>query len=418
MVGASGGEFGIYGWLKGLDLKTGKIVWTGHNIGPDAEMLIKPGDLQIALRQERCRDWAQELGEGHVEGRRGACLGLDHLRPGPRPAVLRRGQPVALQHRTARRRQQVDGECAGSPAMRRGAGVGIPIHPARRLGLRRDLDHGAGRPHDRGQGEKDPGRVQQERLPVHHRPDDWGGARGHALRGRHLGEARGPHDRTPGARSDQADRRIERAWSRTSARASKAEQAPCRRPRTRRGRDCSTPPPTTCAWTTAPPKRRAWPGRRTSAPTRPYHVGPAGKDLGAFIAWDSCEREEGVGIERAVPRMERRSGDGWRRGVLRHPGRMVQVGRREDGRGVVEVQGGLRRRGQSDHIPRPRWQAVRGDLRGNRRRSFPVCRRRDFWRSRRMYGPRRTSCRTSLAIPRQGGMVWIFGLSASGRGIP
>ncbi len=29
IVGASGGEFGIYGWVKGLDLKTGKIVWTG-----------------------------------------------------------------------------------------------------------------------------------------------------------------------------------------------------------------------------------------------------------------------------------------------------------------------------------------------------------------------------------------------------
>jgi alcohol dehydrogenase (cytochrome c) len=46
MVGASGGEFGIYGWLKGLDLKTGKIVWTGRNIGPDAEMLVKPGTFK------------------------------------------------------------------------------------------------------------------------------------------------------------------------------------------------------------------------------------------------------------------------------------------------------------------------------------------------------------------------------------
>jgi glucose dehydrogenase len=43
MVGAAGGEFGIYGWLKGLDLKTGEIVWTARNIGPDAEMLVKPG---------------------------------------------------------------------------------------------------------------------------------------------------------------------------------------------------------------------------------------------------------------------------------------------------------------------------------------------------------------------------------------
>lgn len=42
MVGAAGGEFGIYGWLKGLDLETGKVVWTARNIGPDAEMLARP----------------------------------------------------------------------------------------------------------------------------------------------------------------------------------------------------------------------------------------------------------------------------------------------------------------------------------------------------------------------------------------
>ena len=40
IVGASGGEFGIFGWLKGLELKSGRVAWTGHNIGPDADMLI------------------------------------------------------------------------------------------------------------------------------------------------------------------------------------------------------------------------------------------------------------------------------------------------------------------------------------------------------------------------------------------
>jgi len=43
IVGASGGEFGIYGWLKALDLKTGAIVWTARNMGPDSEMIVKPG---------------------------------------------------------------------------------------------------------------------------------------------------------------------------------------------------------------------------------------------------------------------------------------------------------------------------------------------------------------------------------------
>src|SRR5262249_16396064 len=32
IVGASGGEFGINGWVKALDLATGRIVWTAHNI--------------------------------------------------------------------------------------------------------------------------------------------------------------------------------------------------------------------------------------------------------------------------------------------------------------------------------------------------------------------------------------------------
>jgi len=46
IVGASGGEFGIYGWLKALDLKTGQVVWTAHNMGPDADMLIRPDSFK------------------------------------------------------------------------------------------------------------------------------------------------------------------------------------------------------------------------------------------------------------------------------------------------------------------------------------------------------------------------------------
>src|SRR6059036_54759 len=43
IVGPSGGEFGIWGWVKGLDLATGKILWTAHNMGPDSLMLARPG---------------------------------------------------------------------------------------------------------------------------------------------------------------------------------------------------------------------------------------------------------------------------------------------------------------------------------------------------------------------------------------
>ena len=42
IVGASGGEFGIYGWVKGLDVASGQVVWTAHNMGPDTDMHARP----------------------------------------------------------------------------------------------------------------------------------------------------------------------------------------------------------------------------------------------------------------------------------------------------------------------------------------------------------------------------------------
>jgi len=38
IVGAAGGEFGIYGWIKGLDLANGRPAWSARNLGPDEEM--------------------------------------------------------------------------------------------------------------------------------------------------------------------------------------------------------------------------------------------------------------------------------------------------------------------------------------------------------------------------------------------
>jgi lanthanide-dependent methanol dehydrogenase len=51
IVGASGGEMGIHGWLKGLDLQTGRILWTGYNSGPDSEILARPGSFHSFYEQ-------------------------------------------------------------------------------------------------------------------------------------------------------------------------------------------------------------------------------------------------------------------------------------------------------------------------------------------------------------------------------
>jgi lanthanide-dependent methanol dehydrogenase len=42
LVGNSGGEMGVRGWLTALDVETGKLVWRAYSTGPDKDVLIGP----------------------------------------------------------------------------------------------------------------------------------------------------------------------------------------------------------------------------------------------------------------------------------------------------------------------------------------------------------------------------------------
>lgn len=42
IVGSSGGEMGVRGWIAALDVATGKEVWRGYSAGPDSEVKIGP----------------------------------------------------------------------------------------------------------------------------------------------------------------------------------------------------------------------------------------------------------------------------------------------------------------------------------------------------------------------------------------
>jgi PQQ-dependent dehydrogenase (methanol/ethanol family) len=55
LVGNSGGEFGVRGWLTALDAKTGKTVWRAFSTGPDADVLIGPA-FKPFYPQERGKD--------------------------------------------------------------------------------------------------------------------------------------------------------------------------------------------------------------------------------------------------------------------------------------------------------------------------------------------------------------------------
>ncbi len=43
LVGNSGGEFGVRGWISALDVATGKLLWRAYSTGPDKDVLIGPG---------------------------------------------------------------------------------------------------------------------------------------------------------------------------------------------------------------------------------------------------------------------------------------------------------------------------------------------------------------------------------------
>ena len=75
LVGNSGGEFGVRGWLTALDLGTGRMAWRAYSTGPDNEVLIGP-DFKPFYQQDRGKDlgvtsWppdAWKIGGGTVWG--------------------------------------------------------------------------------------------------------------------------------------------------------------------------------------------------------------------------------------------------------------------------------------------------------------------------------------------------------------
>jgi glucose dehydrogenase len=55
LVGNSGGEMGVRGWLTALDAESGKIAWRAYSTGPDEDVLIGP-DFRPFYPQDRGKD--------------------------------------------------------------------------------------------------------------------------------------------------------------------------------------------------------------------------------------------------------------------------------------------------------------------------------------------------------------------------
>ena len=65
ITGISGGEYGVRGYLSAFDVDTGRRIWRGYSVGPDAEMLMDParsmtwrdGRLQPVGADSSLRSW-------------------------------------------------------------------------------------------------------------------------------------------------------------------------------------------------------------------------------------------------------------------------------------------------------------------------------------------------------------------------
>ncbi len=79
--------------------------------------------------------------------------------------------------------------------------------------------------------------------------------------------------------------------------------------------------------------------------------GPGGFQ-GEFMAWDPGDGEESLGNQGTVSRLDRHACHGWRRRVLRHDGWLVQGGECQERCAPVEGEASFRLDRQSDHVRR------------------------------------------------------------------
>jgi PQQ-dependent dehydrogenase (methanol/ethanol family) len=63
LVGNSGGEFGVRGWLAALDAENGKVLWRAYGTGPDKDVLIG-ANFKPFYEQDRGRDLGVKTWQG------------------------------------------------------------------------------------------------------------------------------------------------------------------------------------------------------------------------------------------------------------------------------------------------------------------------------------------------------------------
>ena len=113
MVGVSGGEYGVRGYLTAYDVSSGAKVWRAYSIGPDGDTLIDPSKTtelgKLVGAEASLRSWQGD--QWRIGGR--APWGRISYDPEPEPHLLRDRQSLDRESEAkARRQQMVDGDCS------------------------------------------------------------------------------------------------------------------------------------------------------------------------------------------------------------------------------------------------------------------------------------------------------------------
>src|SRR5580704_8239824 len=359
IVGASGGEFGIYGWTKGLDLKTGAVLWTAHNLGPDADMLRgadfkTPYDSGADLGVHSWPGDTWRTGGAPVWGWLSYDPELDLIyygtgNAGPYNAEQRPGDNKWTASVLARRpadgslvwayqftpHDSWDFDATGAMVLADLTVAGKPVKALVHFdknGFAYTLDRTNGRVI-----------LAQPFVKV-----NWATAVD-LQTGRPV---------------------VDPAKQTGASKGTVKDICPCREPGVSA---CILPAHAPLLYLHQQPvhglrlgARRLSQGHALHGHQQPLQCRP--RRLPRHVhGLGRRDRQEGLGEQGGIPQLERRARDGRGCRLLRHPRRLVQVRRCPHRQGAFEVQGRLGRGRQPHHLPRPGRQAIRGGVRRHRR---------------------------------------------------
>ena len=107
LVGVSGGEFGVRGWVTAYAVADGKQIWRAYSEGPDSDVLVDPQKTTDLGKPIGADSELEVLAGRSVEDRRWRHVGLVLVRSETQSDLLWVRQPIDVESEAAARRQQV-----------------------------------------------------------------------------------------------------------------------------------------------------------------------------------------------------------------------------------------------------------------------------------------------------------------------